>query len=121
MKKKLVMLLIPILATVASPAIAAGFTCPVNPSAYLGIGNNGIVAVAIDNVGVVQVCSTNAAIGNVSAQTCNAWYASLLTWRVQGRLLTFYFDSDDPTIDGKTSCGQFSPWDIRTPYFLQLD
>lgn len=105
----------------AGPASATGFTCTVNPTAYLGLSNSGLVATSVSGVGVQQICSINDMSAGVSAQVCTAWYASLLTWRAQNKMGTLFFDSNNPTVGGSTSCAQFTAWEFRVPYFLQLD
>ena len=121
MTKKLFSLVFGMVLSAAAPANATVFTCTVNPSGFLGLSNSGLVATLVTSVGVQQICSINDASAGVSAQACSAWYASLLTWRTQGKTGTLFYDSDNVTVSGKTSCTQFAQWDYRTPYFMQLD
>lgn len=103
-----------------TPAMA-NFVCDTNPSAYLGVDGSGWIAVQINGVGVQKVCSLSDTVGGVTAQACQGWYASLLTWRTQGRTGAFYYSPDNPANQGKTACTQFSEWDVGIPYFMQLN
>lgn len=102
----------------ATPASA--FTCQTNPSAYLGMDGSGWIAVQVDGVGVQKICNMTDAVAGVTAEACQGWYASLLTWRTLGRQGLLYYDPGNPTIGGKTACTQFTQWDARVPYFLEM-
>ena len=104
----------------AGPAYA-NFSCPTNPSSYLGLDASGWVAVEVDGVGVQKICSVSSTQADVTAASCEGWYASLLTARATGHQGLLYFNPDNPTNNGATACTQLTQWGASAPYFLELN
>jgi hypothetical protein len=106
---------------ITSPAYATNIGCPGVAAPYVGIDGGGVVATTIENAGVVNICSVSTTIGGVAPATCQAWYSTILTHRTLGKKLTYYFDTNNPTNAGVTSCASLGAWTTRVPYFVELN
>lgn len=94
----------------------SNFICIAKPQDGLGLTNAGAVVVAVDGVGVLNICSVSGDMGGVTKESCTAWYSAFLTWRETGKSAYLYFTP--PNVGGATSCSQFSSWDVRVPYYM---
>ncbi len=105
-------------ALLALPATAnaSTFGCAASPAtAYGVIGDNVLVSVSPGRV--IMVCNLSMTVNSISPQTCAAWHSILLTVKINGGPVTFFFDS--ATV-GVTSCASFSDWQAKTPYVLNM-
>ncbi|MEM1052991.1 MAG: hypothetical protein AAGI28_12950 [Pseudomonadota bacterium] len=101
-------------------ALANTFSCqgPVN---YLGLNSGGSVVVDIGN-GRWTICVNNTTWGGVTPETCQAYYASLLSLRLSGEDVRLYFDVNNSLNSGLTvgdcSNGNMGSWTNRPIYFF---
>lgn len=122
MKKPVLQLMLGTMLTlVPGAADAENFMCGPNTVDYLGLDSVGDVFTTVKDAGITLICNMNGTTGGTTAQACQGWYASLLTNRSRGKMVSFYFSSETPNIGGLTSCAAFGPWQVRSPYFLQLE
>lgn len=108
-----------------APAARAGaFYCDADAHAYLGIGNHGYVYTGVSTGSgtvITAICSLSSADGNVTPQTCSAWYAMLLTQRTAGGKALPHFDTADPSNTALTGCADLKSWEHHTPYFIAAE
>jgi hypothetical protein len=105
----------------ASAARAGAFYCEADAHAYLGVGNNGYVYTGVSNgsgTAITAICSLSSADGNVTPQTCSAWYAMLLTQRAGVGKALPHFDTTDPGNTALSGCADLKSWEHHTPYFI---
>lgn len=101
----------------AGPANA--FMCPAYPVNYLSLNGGGMVGVWVGGVGILQICNVSSQWGDITPQSCQAWYSALLTWRTISKSAYLYFDPDNPMNSGITACSGIAQWDARPPYHLE--
>jgi hypothetical protein len=104
-------------------SLAVGFYCPPGKVNFLSLGDGGTVFVSTTTSVITAICSVSADFSNVKADTCRAWYASLLSQKSLGRSVTIFFDTANPynTTMNTTNCTANAPWITHPPYNIQLE
>ena len=105
----------------STPSYAANIGCPGVTLPYVGIDANGVVATTIENAGIVNICSVATTMGGVAPATCQSWYSTILTHRTISKKITYYFDTNNPTNIGITTCASLGNFQTRVPYFIELN
>lgn len=102
---------------VAIPSAASAFTCT-GAASHLAIHRTGDVYVNIGS-GVWKICNLTQTIGAVPKESCESWYATLLSARLADRAVTLHFDATEPGNNGVTTCAELGSWVHRSPYYVE--
>lgn len=108
-------------ANLSTSASASAFACQADPKAYLAVGGNGYLYVAVNNGNanvITAICSVTATDGPVTAPACMAWYSFFLSARTTGAKALPHFDSSEQTNSGIMSCADLKDWQHHASYFL---
>lgn len=109
-------------AVASGQAYATTFSCGPWSPAFLGVDSSGVVFSTVKGApGPIGVCNVTTTADNTSADTCRSAYAEILTARATGRKITFYFNSDQPSLGGIATCAGLGSWTTRVSYFVELD
>lgn len=97
----------------ATTASAGTFTCLANPATYLGLGADGTVYTAIQDVGISGICNMTVGGGGITPQGCSGWYSLLITLKVSGKSATVHYSDANAS-----ACSSYQQWDVHNPYYM---
>lgn len=118
MHNKYLKLTLILLGLVTAPFAHASFLCT-GAVGFLGMGRDGEVFVS-NGFGVWGVCSVANATNGLTADTCRAWYAAMISAQKAGGRVRIYFNSADGPENG-SQCAAVGSWIITDSSLYFVD